>query len=117
VSAAVAELLALEERRRAALSAGDAAALAELVSDDYVHCHSNGVAHDKAAMIAHMAANPRRVAERTPFVRVYGDVGLLTGEMVNIHPTTGERVRLFVTQAAHRFEDGWKFVSFHATRL
>jgi hypothetical protein len=116
VNGTIDELLALEERRRAALAAGDAAALAELVSNDYVHCHATGVVHDKAQMMAHVSANPRRVAERTPDVRIYDGVALLTGDMTNINPTTGEQVRLFVTQAARRFEDGWRFVSFHATR-
>jgi hypothetical protein len=81
-----------------------------------VHRHSTDVVHDKAQMIAHMVANPRRVAERTPRVRVYGDVGLLTGEMTNVNPMTRDQVRLFVTQVARRSEDGWRFVSFHATR-
>ena len=116
MSRTIDELLALEARRRAALAAGDAAALAELVSDDYVHCHSTGLAHDKAQMIAHMVANPRRVAPRTPQVRVYGDVAVLTGEMTNVNPATGDQVSLFVTQVARRFGDGWRFVSFHASR-
>jgi Domain of unknown function (DUF4440) len=116
MTAAVDELLQLEARRRDALATGDGAALAEMFSEDYVHCHATGLVHDKAQMIRHMLASPRRVLPRTPQVRVYGDVGLLTGEMTNLNVETGEQVSLFVTQVARRFEEGWRFVSFQATR-
>ena len=99
------ELLQLEERRRDALAAGDGAATLARFSEDYVHCHATGLVHDKAQIIRHMLAAPRRVAPSTPRVRVYGDIGLLTGEMTNVNVETGEQVSLFVTQVARRFED------------
>ena len=116
MSSAHDDLLALEQRRQDALATADGAALAALFSQDYVHCHATGVVQDKAQMIKHMLATPLRVAPRTPQVRVYGDVGLLTGEMTNINIETDEQVSLFVTQVARRFDEGWKFVSFQATR-
>lgn len=84
-----AEVAALEESRRAALAAGDIEALSDLFADDYVHVHATAVVHDKAAMLNHVRKSPRTVAPRSPKIRVYGDVAILTGEMVNIAPASG----------------------------
>ncbi|MFZ0527749.1 MAG: nuclear transport factor 2 family protein [Xanthobacteraceae bacterium] len=116
-----AEVAALEESRRAALAAGDIEALSDLFADDYVHVHATAVVHDKAAMLNHVRKSPRTVAPRSPKIRVYGDVAILTGEMVNIAPASGaaepSRTRLYATQVARKIGDKWKFVSFQTTRI
>ena len=116
-----AEVAALEESRRAALAAGDIEALSDLIADDYIHVHATALIHDKAAMLNHVRKSPRTVAPRTPKIRVYGDVAILTGEMVNIAPGSGgaepSRTRLYATQVARKTEGKWKFISFQTTRI
>jgi len=115
------EVALLEEQRRAALAAGDIAALSELISDDYVHVHATAVVHDKTAMLNHVRKSPRAVAPRSPKIRVYGDFAILTGEMVNLAtgPAGGPatRTKLYATQVARKSDGKWKFISFHATRI
>jgi ketosteroid isomerase-like protein len=117
----VADIKALEERRRAALATGDIDALGELFSDDYVHVHATSVVHDKPAMLAHVRKSPRAVEPRSPKIRVYGDVAVLTGETVNILPAAGGaaagKTKLYTTQVARKIGGDWKFVSFQATRI
>jgi uncharacterized protein (TIGR02246 family) len=116
-----AEVALLEEDRRTALAAADIEALAELISDDYVHVHGSGLVHDKAALLNYVRKNPRTVAPRSPKIRVYGDFAILTGEMINITPGTGSteptNTRLYATQVARKSDGKWKFVSFQTTRM
>jgi ketosteroid isomerase-like protein len=44
-----ADVIKLEERRYAAMLAGDVAALREIFAEDAVYTHSNGIADDKQA--------------------------------------------------------------------
>jgi len=46
-----AEVIKCEERRYAAMIAGDAAALSDIFADDAIYTHSNGVADDKQAYL------------------------------------------------------------------
>jgi uncharacterized protein (TIGR02246 family) len=116
-----AEVAALEESRRSALAASDIEALSDLIAEDYVHVHATALIHDKAAMLDHVRKSPRTVASRTPKIRVYGDVAILTGEMVNIAPGSGtaepSRTRLYATQVARKIDGKWKFISFQTTRI
>jgi uncharacterized protein (TIGR02246 family) len=116
-----AEVALLEEHRRTALAAADLEALAELMSDDYVHVHGSGLVHDRAALLNYVRKNPRTVAPRSPKIRVYGDFAILTGEMINITPGTGSaeptKTRLYATQVARKSDGKWKFVSFQTTRM
>ncbi len=116
-----AELALLEEHRRAALAAGDIEAFGELISDDYVHVHGTAVIHDKAGILNHVRKSPRTVDPRSPKIRVYGDVAVLTGEMVNVTAGAGgaapTKVRLYATQVARKIGGKWKFVSFQTTRI
>ena len=115
------EVALLEERRRAALAAGDIVALGELIADDYVHVHATALVHDKAAMLDHVRKSPRAVAPRSPKIRIFGDVAILTGEMINLAAGTaaapGSQTRLYATQVARKNGGRWQFVSFHATRI
>ena len=116
-----AEVALLEERRRAALAAGDIDALSELISDDYVHVHGTALVHDKAAILDYIRKTPRTVAPHSPKIRVYGDFAVMTGEMVNITPGSGgaepTKTKLYATQVARKSDGKWKFVSFQTTRI
>lgn len=113
------EVMTLEEKRCAALAAHDWMALANLFAEDYVHCHSTGMVQGKADMIEHVKRNPRTVEPRKPLIRIYGDLAILTGELINRSVERSGRasqIRMFATQVAHRIDGSWKFVSFQATR-
>jgi hypothetical protein len=110
----------LERRRLDAVSTGDLAALAELFSDDFFQVTADGKAHDKAANISREKGVPRRIEPRSPRIRIFADVAVLTGEMVE-RVSKGEQVqtnRLYVTQVAVKESDGkWRYVSVQATRI
>ena len=109
----------LEERRRNATNVNDAAALEKLFIEDYVHIHANALVQNRAEMIHHTTTNARTVESRLPKVRIFGDVAILTGDLVNVVVRDGKTIysRLFATQVACKTSDGWKFASFQATRL
>ncbi len=48
------EVLAMEVKRRDALVAHDMKELERLFTDDYVHVHSNTLAHTKSEILAHI---------------------------------------------------------------
>lgn len=115
------EVLALENARLAALAAHDVDAVANLMAEDLVHIHATGLVENKTLFIEHLRKQPRSTARRSLDIRVYDDIAILTGEIVNTLTRPGktepEDVALAVTQVARKEADGWRFVSFHACRL
>ncbi|WP_432537866.1 nuclear transport factor 2 family protein [Kineococcus arenarius] len=116
-----AEVLAVEERRRRALIAGDLAALDEVFDEQLVHVHAPGVTHTKAQLLEHVATRQAYldIARGELRIRLVGDVAVVTGTIVNRLRTAegGERVLGgVVTQVLRRCEDGrWRFLSFQMT--
>ena len=117
-------LIARESERRAALVAGDRAALATLLTDDLVHVHTTGQVHGKAELLDHATGFLRFLdVTRGPLaIRPLGrDAAVMTGPMTNIVQRRGhdERVTVqaFVTQIWVRRDDIWRVASFHAVRL
>lgn len=112
------QLVALEERRGAAIANRDFKTLADVLADDYVHVYGHGSASDKQGYIEQVTTGPR-VPIRGPItVRIYGDSAVLTGDLLNRikYPDKPEMViDTFVTQVAHRINGEWKFVSFQIT--
>jgi len=113
------EIMALERKRCDAIAKSDLAALAEVLAEDYLHVFGSGTTGDKQAYIDGIKAGPR-VPERSNLsVRVYGDVAILNGDLLNNlnFPDRQRRViDAFVTQVARKGTDGqWRFVSFHLT--
>lgn len=118
-----AEILAVEERRQAALVAVDLATLAELFDDSLVHIHAAGIRHTKAMLLEHTEVRrPYLEITRGDLeVRVFGEVAVMTGELTNRMraPGGGERTLSgWVTQVLRRSDDGaWRFVSFQMTPI
>ncbi|MGH3589039.1 MAG: nuclear transport factor 2 family protein [Pseudonocardia sp.] len=115
-----AEILAVEDRRRAALLAVDLDTLDALFDDSLVHVHAPGLVHTKAQLLEHVATRQAYLdIERGELtVRLVGDVAVVTGRIVNRMraPDGGERVLGgVVTQVLARGDDGWRFVSFQMT--
>jgi ketosteroid isomerase-like protein len=116
---ATSEVLELEERRNAAVAAGDLGELATTLSEDYLHVWGTGLKTDKAGYIAALRAGPRVHERKNLVVRIYGDTAIINGDLLNTISTPGQPVRVvdaYVTQIAIRQPDGkWLFVSWHIT--
>lgn len=108
-------LLALEQRRIDAIGAADAAALTELLTDDYQHVHANGLVQELGDYVPAITAEKRTFRRGELAVRVYGDAAVLTGEQINIFPDRESIV--VVTQVAARAGDIWRFASTHVSRI
>lgn len=117
----VAQILAVERRRRRALIDVDLAALDELFDDTLVHIHAPGLTHTKAQLLEHTATRrPYLDTTRGELtIRLIGDVAIVTGAIVNRLRTAdgGERTLGGVaTQVLRCDETGaWRYVSFQMT--
>ena len=114
------ELLALEQRRCAAISAGDIDSLRGLLSDDYVHVHMNAAVDDRAGHLDGVARRPRQTTRGELVVRVYGELAVLTGELTNQMAAPGQEpkaMRAYCHHVALRQAGGWRFVSTQLTPL
>ncbi len=116
------EIRALEAARIDALQRNDVQAVAALMDDELIHIHATGLTENFEQFVAGLRAQPRSSVRHSLRVRVYGDdVAVLTGEVANTLLRPGrkepETVRVMVTQVAARRPAGWKFVSFHASRI
>lgn len=114
------EILALEERRFAAMTAGDMAALAALVHDDLVYTHSSGVVDGKASWIDSIRSGRvryRKVARTEQRVRIFGDTALVTGRATLEADINGEAktLKMLFLNAWTRTPQGWKFVAWQST--
>ena len=114
------DILALEDRRCAAMTAGDADALAALLHDDLVYTHSSAAVDDKASYLDAIRSGRtryhsiERAAER---VRTYGDTALVDGTAQIEVDVDGKHksLRLRFLDAWTRTPQGWKFVAWQST--
>ncbi|KQP49225.1 nuclear transport factor 2 family protein [Pseudorhodoferax sp. Leaf274] len=82
--ALAAPLLALEERRRAALLAGDTGALQALLAPDLRYTHSTGAIDGRDSLLAKLAGGQivyRQLAFTQLAVQCMADAGTVAGEM------------------------------------
>lgn len=119
----VANIIALDEARRAAMIAEDFAALDRLLADDLVHVHAAGNSDTKAQYLKMIADFCGFVAiGRGPMtVRFYGDTAILTGPMthtVRIKPTGAIfTMDAFGSQVWAPHGDSWRQVLYQATEI
>src|SRR5436309_3563464 len=114
------EILALEDRRCAAMTAGDLASLEKLLHDELLYTHSSGVTDTKASWLLSMKSGKTRyksVKCSGQQVRIFGDVALVTGRghieaEINGQPRT---LRLMFLNAWAKTPQGWKFVAWQST--
>ena len=114
------EILALEDRRYAAMASGDLASLEKLLHDQLLYTHSSGVMDTKASWLQSMNSGKTRyksVKCSDQKVRVLGDVALVTGKghieaEINGQPRT---LRLMFLNAWAKTPQGWKFVAWQST--
>ncbi|MFG1928782.1 nuclear transport factor 2 family protein [Cryptosporangium sp. NPDC048952] len=116
-----AELLAVEERRRAALLSIDLSALDDLYDESLVHTHAPGLTHSKAQLLEHVATRQAYldIARGELTLRLIGDAAIMTGRLTNRLSSPDGSARVVSGQAIQvlrRCEDGaWRFVSFQMT--
>ena len=115
-------VLAAEDARYAAQMHNDFAAMDRLFGDDLVYFHSGTNVDDKRSFIESMRSGAVRYRRMSPVerqVRVYGEVGVITGRTVFDITVQGQDLTfellhhsLWVWRPA-----GLQFVSWQATRL
>ena len=116
------DILALEERRCAAMAANDVAALEKLFHDDLIYTHSSAVVDTRASYLDTLKNGHTRyhsVQRSDEKVRVCGDTALVTGRAIIDVTVKGEKKHLDT-----RFLDvwtktpqGWKFIAWQSTKL
>jgi ketosteroid isomerase-like protein len=94
----IAPVVAAEERRRAAMNANDAEALAPLLSDELIYIHSNGLVDDRAAYLARVKNGPGHYQKLTVTnfrVRRDGAIAICDGAAnFEYVPPKGEVIRV-----------------------
>ncbi|HVC10607.1 MAG TPA: nuclear transport factor 2 family protein [Burkholderiales bacterium] len=116
------DILALEARRCAAMTAQDAATLAQLLHDDLVYTHSSAVVDSKHSYVEGIRTGKfryRKVEPSEQKVRVYGDTALVTGRAAIEVEVDGKPkslklryLNVWVKQAG-----AWKFVAWQSTSI
>jgi ketosteroid isomerase-like protein len=116
------DILALEERRCAAMSKNDIAALEGMFHDDLIYTHSSAVVDTRASYLEALKSGHTRyhsVQRSEEKVRVCGDTALVTGRAIIDVTVKGEKKHLDT-----RFLDvwtktpqGWKFIAWQSTKL
>jgi hypothetical protein len=114
------EILSLEDKRYAAMTAGDAGSLEKLVHDQLLYTHSSGVMDTKASWLQSIKSGKtkyRSVKCTDQKVRLLGEVALVTGKghieaEINGQPKT---LKLMFLNAWAKTPQGWKFVAWQST--
>lgn len=121
-SATEKDILALEDKRYAAMIAKNEAALADLFADDLIYVHSSGGVDTKASYIAAIKSGKfdyRKCDRFEEKVRVYGDTALVTGRAVfeAVVEGTPKTLRLRYLNVWTKTAGGWKFVGWQSCPL
>lgn len=118
-----AQIITAENERIAALLAGDARRVGQLLSEDLIHVHASARVETKQAYLEGLSDRLAflRIERGEPTVRTYGEAAVMTGTIdqhVWFRQTDEERhIRVFVTQIWIMSERGWQLTSFHACHL
>jgi len=116
------EILALEERRYAAMLAADMGALEPLVHEDLIYTHSSGVVDGKASWLESMRSGRTRyksVKRSDEKVRVHGDAALVTGRATLEVEIGGQpkTLQLRYLNVWLKSGGGWKFAAWQSGAL
>ncbi|MDO8375982.1 MAG: nuclear transport factor 2 family protein, partial [Aquabacterium sp.] len=79
----IAEVLAAERERAAAVVARDGETLATLLHDGLTYIHATGVRHDRAQLLQFVLTGPRFLAVElvAPQVQLHGACAIVTGDL------------------------------------
>lgn len=117
-----AEILQLEERRRAAMAAGDVASLEALSHDDLLYVHGSAAVDTKQSWIEAMRCGRTRYTDMkydAVEVRILGDAVLLTGRAAFEVEVKGKSrtLRMRFLNLWSKTAAGWKFAAWQATPM
>jgi ketosteroid isomerase-like protein len=119
--AVVAEVLAAEEARLAAIDAQDWAAAAEYLAEDVVYVHMNAKLEGKEGNLAELKEAPRHYSHSELVVQPYGDFAVMTGVLDVAFPPnpdgTSRGARGRAIQVWARQDGRWVMVAFQATAI
>jgi len=113
------DILALEDRRLAAMIARDFGALEALVHEQLLYTHSSGITDTKASWLESMKSGKVKYKSATGVdrkVRVINDMALISG-MAHIEADIGGQprtLRLLFLNAWAKTPQGWKFVAWQS---
>lgn len=118
----IADIEALESRRRQALVNKDFAAIADMMDESLLYVHSSAVAEDKALYLkklvdGHYVYNDLKSVRREH--RVFGDIVLANGDLqITVKVAGADKVIMSrYLQAWVRRANGWKMVSWQSTPI
>ena len=114
------DIIALEDKRCAAMTGRDAEALAAMLHEDLVYTHSSAVVDDKASYVDAIRSGGTRyhsIKRAEERVRVYGETAFVTGSAEIEVDVNGQHksLRLRYLDAWTRTAEGWKFVAWQST--
>jgi len=116
------EIMALEDRRYAAMRAGDVAALRELLADDLVYTHSFGERDSKASYLDKVANGIFRYGEirrSEEKVLIHGDSATVVGRMaadVHVADTLRRLDNRFLAIWV-KIDGRWQFLAYQPTPM
>jgi ketosteroid isomerase-like protein len=118
----VAEVLAAEEARIAAVHAADWERLSDFLGSDLTYTHMNGKIETKAENLAAMKAASRSYKRSELKVRTFGDVAVMNGGFEATMPPLpdGTPERTLVGRALQvwaKREGAWRMIAFQATAV
>ena len=111
------EILALEEKRFAAMLSGDVGLLDALLHQDLVYTHSSAASYLEAIRTGKTRyESQKRFEER---VRMCGECALVTGRAEMQAEVNGVRktLRLRYLDVWTKTPQGWKFIAWHSTAI
>src|SRR5262249_19036720 len=114
------EILALEDKRYAAMCGGDFAALEAMLHDELLYTHSSGLTDTKATWLASLRSGKTKyksAACSDRKVRLAGDTALVTGRAAIQAEINGQprSLRLVFLNAWTKTPNGWKFIAWQST--
>ena len=114
------EILALEEKRYAAMTGGDYGALEALLHEQLLYTHSSGRTDTKASWLESLRSGKTRykAAKNTDQkVRLLGEVALVTGKGQMEAEVDGQprNLKLVYLNVWTKTPKGWKFIAWQST--